>query len=286
MPALLIRISSRSVASCTALARRRASAKLLRSALKKVAAPPAFSISATTRAPLSASRPCTRTRAPPSASWRATNRPTPSVDPVTSTVFPISFSKSNLPPWPPAPGVPGGPAQGRLGRMVSGLASTAVSRKRNCPDWTAGRRPLTGLRSGGGRSGGGLVGLDALRQGGGQEAVDIAVEHRGRIAGLDPGAQILDHLIGLQHVGADLVAPADIALGGVDRVGRFLALLQFQLVQPRLQHRHRARPVLVLRALALARHGDPGRQMRQPHRAVGLVDVLPAGPRRAVGIDP
>ena len=33
----------------------------------------------------------------------------------------------------------------------------------------------------------------------------------------DAGAQILHQLIGLQHVGADLVAPADIGLGGVPR---------------------------------------------------------------------
>src|SRR5204863_4337082 len=45
------------------------------------------------------------------------------------------------------------------------------------------------------------------------------------------------------------------------------------------------RPVLVLRALALALHDDAARLMGDADRAVGLVDVLPAGPRGAVGVD-
>ena len=67
-------------------------------------------------------------------------------------------------------------------------------------------------------------------EGGGEKSVEIAVEHRTGIRGLDPGAQIFDHLIGLQDVGTDLVAPADIGLGRVDRVGHCLAPLQFGLV--------------------------------------------------------
>src|SRR5882724_7133532 len=55
--------------------------------------------------------------------------------------------------------------------------------------------------------------FDALSERRGEEAVDIAVEHRAGVAGLDPGAQVFHHLIGLQHVRPDLVAPADIGLG-------------------------------------------------------------------------
>ena len=54
--------------------------------------------------------------------------------------------------------------------------------------------------------------FDALCQGGGEKAVDIAVEHRRGLAGLNIGAQVFDHLVRLQHIGADLVAPADIGL--------------------------------------------------------------------------
>ena len=58
-----------------------------------------------------------------------------------------------------------------------------------------------------------------------------------------------------------------------------------QLVQPGAQDLHGHRAVLVLRALVLAGHDDPGRQMGDAHRGVGLVDVLPAGAAGAVGVD-
>ena len=57
--------------------------------------------------------------------------------------------------------------------------------------------------------------LDALRQRRRHEAVEVAVEHVRRAGALDAGAQVLHQLIGLQHVGADLVAPADVGLGGL-----------------------------------------------------------------------
>src|SRR6201999_2677348 len=40
-----------------------------------------------------------------------------------------------------------------------------------------------------------------------------------------------------------------------------------------------------LRALVLALHDDPARTVRDAHRGVGLVDVLPTGARSAVGVD-
>jgi hypothetical protein len=45
------------------------------------------------------------------------------------------------------------------------------------------------------------------------------------------------------------------------------------------------RLVLVLAALVLAGHHDPGGEVGQANGRVGLVDVLPAGARRAVGVD-
>ena len=81
------------------------------------------------------------------------------------------------------------------------------------------------------------------------------------------------------------MAPADVGLGGVGGVGLGLALLQLGLVEPRLELLHRLGPVLVLRALVLAGDDDAGREMGDAHRAVGGVDVLPAGARRAVGVD-
>ncbi len=89
-------MSSRSTVAWAASARRRTSASAERSAARKSAAPPLASMSATTRAPLSASRPCTSTRAPACPSLRATSQPTPSVEPVTSAVFPLNCSIPGL----------------------------------------------------------------------------------------------------------------------------------------------------------------------------------------------
>src|SRR3982750_2667164 len=55
----------------------------------------------------------------------------------------------------------------------------------------------------------------ALRQSRGHEAVEIAVEHVAWSRRRHSGAQILDQLVRLQDVGADLVAPADVGLGGI-----------------------------------------------------------------------
>src|SRR5262245_49846802 len=52
--------------------------------------------------------------------------------------------------------------------------------------------------------------LDLLRQRALDEGVDVAVEHLLWIAALCAGAQILDQLVGLQNIGTDLVAPADL----------------------------------------------------------------------------
>ena len=80
------------------------------------------------------------------------------------------------------------------------------------------------------------------------------------------------------------MAPADIGLGGLIGGGLRLALLQFDLVEPRAQHVPGLRLVLVLRTAGLTDHRDPGRNVRQAHRGFGLVDVLAAGAARAHGV--
>src|SRR3954447_25046080 len=40
------------------------------------------------------------------------------------------------------------------------------------------------------------------------DRIEVAVEHRARVGRLVPRAQVLDHLVGLQHVRANLVPPA------------------------------------------------------------------------------
>ena len=73
------------------------------------------------------------------------------------------------------------------------------------------------------------------------------------------------------------MAPADVGLLVLDGLGRRLALLQFQLIEPRAQHLPRFLAVLVLGAAGLAGDRDPGRDMGQAHGGIGLVDVLAAG---------
>src|SRR5277367_1340316 len=55
-------------------------------------------------------------------------------------------------------------------------------------------------RSGAGRDR--VSAFDAGGEGGGEKAVEVAVEDRAGVRGFDAGAQILDHLVGLQDVGA------------------------------------------------------------------------------------
>src|SRR3974377_44575 len=61
------------------------------------------------------------------------------------------------------------------------------------------------------------------------EFVEITVEHRARVWGRHAGAQVLHHLIGLEHVRADLVAPADVGFRSLLDLRLRLALLDLQI---------------------------------------------------------
>src|SRR6185437_530105 len=99
------------------------------------------------------------------------------------------------------------------------------------------------------------------------------------------GAQIFDELIGLQDVGADLVAPADVRFLA-DEGARFgFLLFEFDFVEPRTQHIPAYGAVLVLRFFGLRRDRDAGGQMRDAHRAFRLVDVLAARAARTEHVD-
>ena len=99
------------------------------------------------------------------------------------------------------------------------------------------------------------------------------------------GAQVLDHLIGLQDIGADLVAPADFGLGFIFARGFGFAALQFGFEQARFQHAHRGGAVLVLAAVILAGDDDAGGGVGDADGAVGGIDVLAAGAGGAIGVD-
>ena len=80
------------VVRCTASARRRTSTKAEMSACKNSAGPPPALLAETTCSPRARSRPCTSTRHPSWPSVSATTRPTPSVEPVMSAVFPFALA--------------------------------------------------------------------------------------------------------------------------------------------------------------------------------------------------
>ena len=92
-------------------------------------------------------------------------------------------------------------------------------------------------------------------------------------------------MIGLEDIASDLVAPADVGLGRGACAGLGVTLLKFQLVEPGLELFHRLGAILVLASLVLALHHDVGRDVGDPDRAVGGVDVLPARAARAEGVD-
>src|SRR5690606_24149670 len=117
------------------------------------------------------------------------------------------------------------------------------------------------------------------------EAVEIAIQYGAGVRRLVVGPQILHHLVGLQHIAANLVPPADLGLRRRLGIGRRFALLELLLVEARLQHLHRRRTVLVLAALLLAGHHDPGRNVGDADRRVRRVDVLAARAGGAVGVD-
>ena len=107
------------------------------------------------------------------------------------------------------------------------------------------------------------------------ECVDVAVEHGLGLGGFVAGAQILDHLVWVQHVGTHLITPA-----GLDVAGEFLLLLGFLFVtqhqQSGLQHGHGGGAVLNLRTLVLHGHDDAGRNVGDAHRGIRGVHALAA----------
>src|SRR5687768_7441656 len=96
---------------------------------------------------------------------------------------------------------------------------------------------------------------------------------------------ILDELVGVEHIAADLTPEADV-LRRASFLGELsLPLLLLELDEPRFEDPERRLLVRGLRALVLALDDDSRRQMRDPDRGVGLVHVLAAGAGGTVGVD-
>ena len=117
------------------------------------------------------------------------------------------------------------------------------------------------------------------------EAVEVAVEDGIGLAGFGVGAVVLDHGVGLEDVGADLVAPGDFAFFAVEffHFAAFFVLLEF--VEFGAEDFHGLVAVGELAALGLAGDDDAGGLVGDAYGAVGFVDVLPAGAAGAEGVD-
>src|SRR6202021_2061890 len=113
----------------------------------------------------------------------------------------------------------------------------------------------------------------SLLQAGLHEFVECSVEHGRGIADLHPGAQILDPRL-IQHVAANLIAPAYVGFRVFEHLRRRVALIELELIELGFQHFHRRRPVLVLAALALAGNDNTARDGGDAHRGFCLVHVL------------
>src|ERR1700735_496565 len=128
---------------------------------------------------------------------------------------------------------------------------------------------------GGRRAGAGSV-VATKEKIGANEGIQIAIDNFIHIAALKFCAVVLDELVRLHGVGANLAAEADFGLRGVKFMEGFAALFQFELVKLRAEDFHSPFAVLVLAALVLALNDDAGWKMRDADGGFDFVDVLPA----------
>ena len=106
------------------------------------------------------------------------------------------------------------------------------------------------------------------------------------VAGLVVRPEVLDHLVGVEDVAPDLVAPAGLDVLALELAELRLLLLERSLEQPRLQDLDRRLLVLGLDRSFWLWATMPGREVGQPDGRVGLVDVLAAGALRPERVDP
>src|SRR5918992_1757943 len=130
-----------------------------------------------------------------------------------------------------------------------------------------------------------MLGDGPALQVGVDKVVEVAVEDPIHVGGLLSGAQVFDELVGVEDVGADLGPEPHLRLLPALRGDLTLSLLALELEEASPQDPHRDLAVLVLAPLVLALHHDAGRQVCDPDRRVGLVDMLPARPGSPVGVD-
>src|SRR5712691_2237648 len=118
------------------------------------------------------------------------------------------------------------------------------------------------------------------------EGVEVAIHDGLDVANLQTGAMVLDELVRVERVRADLAAERDLLLVP-GQLGQLIALLFLgDLVEARLEDTQRGVPVAELRTLVLTLDDEPRRQVRDSHGGVRRIDALPSRARRAKDVDP
>src|SRR6266700_3854833 len=117
------------------------------------------------------------------------------------------------------------------------------------------------------------------------EFVDLAVQDRQGVPGLHASAHVLDVLVRVEDVVADLGPPGAAAVAP-QRLHLLRVLLPPPFEQLGLEDGHGRGPVLDLTALVLAGNHDHGGHVGDPDGGVRGVDPLAAGPARAEHVDP
>src|ERR1700735_33695 len=127
--------------------------------------------------------------------------------------------------------------------------------------------------------------VTAKEEVGADEGIQIAVHNLVHITALKFCAVVLDEVIRLHGVGANLAAEADFGFRGVELMEGFAALFEFEFVKLRAENFHSPFAILVLAAFILALNDDAGRKMGDADGGFDFVDVLPPVAAGAEGID-
>src|SRR5207237_10043406 len=96
------------------------------------------------------------------------------------------------------------------------------------------------------------------------QRVEVAIENGAGVGRLVVRPQVLDHLVRVQDVAPDLVAPAGLDVLALQLADRGLLLLERALEEAGLEDLDRHLAVLRLRPLVLALGDDAGGKVRQP----------------------
>ena len=95
------------------------------------------------------------------------------------------------------------------------------------------------------------------------------------------GAEVFDHLVGMEYVVADLLAPGGFDDVATDVGDRLSSLFLRNHQKPGFEEGHGFFFVLELRSLLSTPHRNPRRQVRHPNSRLYLVHVLSTRPARA-----